>query len=139
MNQEASQLFANTTNTHWIDFVSASQFADIYMHADVAITRAGTTSLAEQKFFGLASIIVPLPVTHDQEHNARRYVQHHGDTMVIQDAHFHSHLEKALLSFKNFKKSDINLSHLRDALSTPKNKVLKTLLNIVEHKSSPVK
>jgi UDP-N-acetylglucosamine:LPS N-acetylglucosamine transferase len=54
--------------------------------ADVAITRGGTTSLAEQQLFNIHKIIVPIPRTHDQTQNAQYYVHHHGDCIVLQSS-----------------------------------------------------
>ena len=46
---------------------------NLLVKCDVAITRGGTTSLAEQEIFGIKKIIIPIPRTHDQLKNAQYY------------------------------------------------------------------
>jgi UDP-N-acetylglucosamine:LPS N-acetylglucosamine transferase len=50
---------------------------EYYLNSDIAITRAGTTSLAEQQLFDLKLIMIPIPWTHDQKDNAKWYVKNH--------------------------------------------------------------
>lgn len=57
----------------------------LYRHADIALVRAGTTTLAEAKMFDLPLIMVPLPITHDQQSNAMRYVDNYWDISLDQD------------------------------------------------------
>ncbi len=58
------------------DFLSQKAIGELYLTSDIAITRAGTTSLAEQELFDLKLLMIPIPRTHDQLDNAKRYVQH---------------------------------------------------------------
>lgn len=53
-------------------------------HADIAVTRAGTTSLAEQDLFGCKLLIVPLIVSHDQYTNAMYYVKNKDALLIKQ-------------------------------------------------------
>ena len=71
---------------------------------DVAITRAGTTSLAEEKLFGLKLIMIPIPWTHDQLRNAEYYEKHHGDILVKQDDSFLLELPGAVEKVQGYKK-----------------------------------
>ena len=57
---------------------------ELFAICDIAITRGGTTSLAEQNLYDIKQIIVPIPRTHDQYDNAKRYVQHKKDIMIDQ-------------------------------------------------------
>lgn len=57
----------------------------LYAHADMAIVRGGTTTLAECKLFDLPLVIVPLPVTHDQAKNAHYYVEQYQDKCLSQN------------------------------------------------------
>jgi UDP-N-acetylglucosamine--N-acetylmuramyl-(pentapeptide) pyrophosphoryl-undecaprenol N-acetylglucosamine transferase len=57
----------------------------LYAHADIAIVRGGTTTLAECKLFDLPLVIVPLPVTHDQTKNAQYYVENYDDICISQN------------------------------------------------------
>lgn len=48
---------------------------------------------------------MPIPRTHDQYDNAKRYVRVHNDVMINQrDADFESQLGNAIKHFKGFKK-----------------------------------
>ena len=53
------------------------EMGEYYLNSDIAITRAGTTSLAEQQLFDLKLIMIPIPWTHDQKDNAKWYVKNH--------------------------------------------------------------
>ena len=100
-----------------------------YNICDIAITRGGTTSLAEQKLYDLKQIIVPIPRTHDQYDNAKRYVRVHSDIMVNQrDNDFESQLANAIQYFKGFKK--VRIQKDKKAIITEAKKVIwETLLH----------
>ena len=85
------------------------------MRSDIAITRAGTTSLAEQDLFDLKLIMVPIPRTHDQFANAKRYVEQRANLLA------------ELLKLKNFKKT-ITQKDIKTAISEPKNQILSDML-----------
>ena len=79
-NQEYD--FSAHANMHWLWFCSQEDMAAILSIADMSITRAGTTSLAEQQLFNIKKIIVPISRTHDQYNNAQRYHKHHHDIVI---------------------------------------------------------
>jgi UDP-N-acetylglucosamine:LPS N-acetylglucosamine transferase len=92
-------------NVSCYDFLTQKEMGEHYTSADIAITRAGTTSLAEQELFDLKLIMVPIPRTHDQKDNAKRYVKHHEGILLEQDdSKFLKKLEKTLISLKSYKK-----------------------------------
>lgn len=71
----------------------------------MAITRAGTTSLAEQELFDLQLVMIPIPWTHDQLQNARRYVEHKKGILIQQDdPEFIAQLTSTLRSLVGYKK-----------------------------------
>ncbi|MBP7062019.1 hypothetical protein KA037_03800 [Patescibacteria group bacterium] len=77
--------------------------------ADIAITRAGTTSLAELKLYNLKLIIIPIPWTHDQKDNALRYNKQHEDIVLDQKKHnFTSTLDFTVQQHKGFHKKPYN-------------------------------
>ena len=77
----------------------------LYNTCDIAITRGGTTSLAEQKLYDLKQIIIPIPWTHDQYDNANWYVRRYNDISINQRDHdFEQQLANAIKYFKGFKK-----------------------------------
>jgi len=105
MNEEMSTLFDKFPHVHTYGFLSQKEMGNLYNMCDITITRGGTTSLAEQKLYDLKQIIVPIPRTHDQYDNAKRYVRVHNDVMINQrDQDFESQLANAIKHFKGFKK-----------------------------------
>ncbi|MBU0627375.1 hypothetical protein KKG31_02130 [Patescibacteria group bacterium] len=71
------------------------------------MTRAGTTSLAEQKLYDMKLFIVPIAWTHDQYDNAKYYVQKHKDLLIDQrDPKFEEHLVKAFRQNVGYHKTD---------------------------------
>lgn len=106
MNTEMSTLFDKFTHVHTYGFLSQKEMGALYNMCDIAITRGGTTSLAEQKLYDMKQIIVPIPRTHDQYDNAKRYVKHYNDIMINQRDHdFETQLANAIKYFKKFKKT----------------------------------
>lgn len=99
-NFHLQKMFEAFSHVHVIDFASQELMGEIYRIADIAITRGGTTSLAEQKIFGLKSLIIPLPWTHDQLKNAQRYHRHHHDVILLQDENLSLHLQTTLQSLQ---------------------------------------
>lgn len=108
--------------------LSQVQMGEIYRHADVVITRAGTTSLAEQQLFGVQQIVVPLDVTHDQADNARRYHQHHSAIVIQDDSYLADHLSTSLRTLHWYKKSSVDIQPLRHQCQYAKNIIAQYIL-----------
>lgn len=105
LNEEMSTAFDKFPNVQVYGFLSQKEMGQLYANCDIAITRAGTTSLAEQKLYDLKQIIIPIPRTHDQYDNARRYVRQYNDVSINQrDEDFEVQLAKAIKHFKGYKK-----------------------------------
>ena len=105
LSQEMSTKFAKFPNVYTKGFVSQKEMGKLYDFCDIAITRGGTTSLAEQKLYDMKQIIIPIPWTHDQYDNAQRYVQHHNDIMINQrDKGFDINILNTLIKLRNFTK-----------------------------------
>ena len=82
---------------------------ELYQKADICLARGGTTSLAEQKLFNIKSLIVPIPRTHDQMDNAKRYVHHYSDLLIDQTSPtFLQDMEQAFLSLVTYHKPPID-------------------------------
>ena len=106
LNNNLKPLF-DEKNVQSFDFLTQKEMGELYEISDICLARGGTTSLAEQKLFNIKSIIVPIPRTHDQKDNGKRYETHFGDILLDQDSPtFLQDMEKVFLSLKNFKKSD---------------------------------
>lgn len=106
LNQDLAQLFSDFPNVETLAFVSQKEIGRLYLQSDIAITRAGTTSLAEQELFDMKLLMIPIPRTHDQLDNAKRYVEH-KDWILIQqdDPDFLQQLKNHLFALQSFKKS----------------------------------
>lgn len=104
-NTGLKSLFEGLSNTTCYDFVSQKEMGGLLSLCDAAITRAGTTSLAEEKLFWLKLVIVPIPWTHDQLRNAEYYMKRHGDLLVKQDDSFLLNLPIALDVITKHKKN----------------------------------
>ena len=106
LNQDLAQLFSDFPNVETLAFVSQKEIGHLYLQSDIAITRAGTTSLAEQELFDLKLLMIPIPRTHDQLDNAKRYVEHKNWILIQQnDPDFLDQLKNHLLALQSFKKS----------------------------------
>jgi UDP-N-acetylglucosamine:LPS N-acetylglucosamine transferase len=75
-------VFPQASNIHRLGFCSQQDMATVLDLADMSITRAGTTSLAEQQLFAIKKIIIPISWTHDQYTNAQRYHTQHQDILI---------------------------------------------------------
>jgi UDP-N-acetylglucosamine:LPS N-acetylglucosamine transferase len=105
LNQEMSTQFAKFPNVHIKGFLTQQEMGSLYNLCDIAITRGGTTSLAEQKLYDMKQIIIPIPRTHDQYDNAQWYVDHHEDIMINQrDKGFEINILNALIKLRTFTK-----------------------------------
>lgn len=104
-NMDMSTLFDKFPHVHVYTFISQKEMWELYNICDIAITRGGTTSLAEQKLYDMKQIIIPIPRTHDQYDNAKWYVRYHNDSMLNQrDNDFEFQLSNAIKHFRGFKK-----------------------------------
>lgn len=104
LNSELKPLFSQK-NIHIFDFLSQKEMGEVYQISDICLARGGTTSLAEQKLFNIKSIIVPIPRTHDQMDNAKRYVHHYQDLLLDQTSlTFLSEMQTAFLSLLHYQK-----------------------------------
>lgn len=129
LNKDIKSLFNDIDNVHTFDFVSQKEMWTLCYLSDISITRAGTTSLAEQKLYDMKLLMIPIPWTHDQYDNADYYVKKYWDIMVDQrDEQFLTKLWMTIRKFKNFKKKSINKNKLEE-ISVAKEKIIKEILN----------
>lgn len=80
--ENQSFAFPDKANIHRLGFCSQQDMARVLSIADMSMTRAGTTSLAEQQLFNIKKIIVPISWTHDQYTNAARYQKKQHDIVI---------------------------------------------------------
>jgi UDP-N-acetylglucosamine:LPS N-acetylglucosamine transferase len=100
--------FDKFPNVKIYGFINQEDMGKLLHSHDIAITRGGTTSLAEQKLYDMKQIIIPIPWTHDQYDNAQWYVQNHKDIMLNQrDDGFEVNLINALIKLRKFHKEPV--------------------------------
>lgn len=129
LNQEISTELDKFPTVRSYSFLSQKEMGELFAICDIAITRWGTTSLAEQHLYDLKQIIVPIPRTHDQYDNAKRYVQHKKDIMIDQrDVGFHIKMIKALMKLRTFKKKERDIDR-QAVVSRAKEIIIKSLLS----------
>ena len=128
LNKDIKHLFEWLDNVHTFDFLSQKEMWTLYYLCDLAITRAGTTSLAEQKLYDMKILMIPIPWTHDQYDNADYYVKKYGDIMIDQkDDQFLTKLWMTIRKFKSFKKKSINKNKLEE-ISIAKEKIVREII-----------
>lgn len=100
--------YTNVTIKH---LITQKEMWEILFETDIAVTRAGTTSLAEQALFDCKLIIIPLIVSHDQKNNALHYVKHNDALMINQhqalvlNENFVRNLWETLETYGTYKKN----------------------------------
>ncbi|MCF7834788.1 glycosyltransferase [Candidatus Gracilibacteria bacterium] len=130
LNKDIKNLFKDLDNVYTFDFLSQKEMGTLCFMCDLAITRAGTTSLAEQKLYDMKIIMIPIPWTHDQYDNAKYYVKKYGDILVDQkDEQFLTKLSVSIRKYKNFKKKIPNRDRLEE-ISIAKEKIVREILNV---------
>ena len=67
-----------------MDFLSAMEFA--YSVADLAVTRAGATTVAELMYFRLPAIICPYPYAHEHQFANAKILEDKGCALVIKES-----------------------------------------------------
>ena len=128
LNKETWKLFENFKNVTCHDFLSQKEMWEYYLNSDIAITRAWTTSLAEQNLFDLKLIMIPIPWTHDQKDTAKWYVKNYNWILIDQDdPKFIEELQNTLLSLKSYKKS-LSSKDRKKEISIAKEKILNAIL-----------
>ena len=117
-------------NIHVFEFVSQKEMWALCASCDIAITRAGTTSLAEQKMYDMKLFIVPIAWTHDQYQNAERYQTNHWD--VFLDQRHEDFINKLVLELKKHKefKKELKHNNKTEIIHAAKDKVWEALLDV---------
>lgn len=109
--------FKKFSNVAVYEFVTQRKMGEIMTHIDIAVTRAWATTLWELTFFGIHSIIVPLPNSagNHQEENAKYF-----EKVYWSDILWENNLDEKLLSklikYSYLRKSWLNLWWFFNAL-----------------------
>jgi len=128
-NQDLKSRFDSFKNVHIFDFVSQQDMWLLLKFCDMSLTRAWTTSLAEQKLYNLKIVMVPIPRTHDQYDNAKFYVQKYDDILLdSNDPNYKENMLSTFTKFQNFKKEKVTKDILAE-ISVAKDKIVKALIS----------
>jgi len=128
-NQDLKSKFDSFKNVHIFDFVSQQDMWLLLKFCDMSLTRAWTTSLAEQKLYNLKIVMVPIPRTHDQYDNAKFYVQKYDDILLdSNDPNYKENILSTFTKFQNFKKEKVTKDILAE-ISVAKDKIVKALIS----------
>lgn len=128
-NYDLRPKFDSFKNVYVFDFLSQQDMWIVLKYCDMSLTRAGTTSLAEQKLFDIKIVMVPIPWTHDQYDNAKFYVQKYDDILLDStDENYEKNMLDIFTKYQNFKKESTNKDILSE-ISVAKEKIVQTLLN----------
>lgn len=130
LSKDVDTLFSLYDNVIVLDFLTPAQLTLCYQYCDIALTRAGTTSLAEQKLRDMLLIMVPIPRTHDQSTNAQRYVEHYGDIMIKQNETLPYQFDKVFTALRAYSKTITHDPTSRlHVIQQPKEKIIQTLFS----------
>ena len=94
------------------DFVDQKTLWKIYKKTDIAITRAGATTLWELNNFGIHSIIIPLKnsAANHQQSNAEYFNEKFGSNILDEEHNLSLEIFRLLQQFKELRKSGLNLN-----------------------------
>jgi UDP-N-acetylglucosamine--N-acetylmuramyl-(pentapeptide) pyrophosphoryl-undecaprenol N-acetylglucosamine transferase len=94
------------------DFVDQKTLWKIYKKTDIAITRAGATTLWELNNFGIHSIIIPLKnsAANHQQSNAEYFNENFGSNILDEEHNLSLEMFRLLQQFKALRKSGLNLN-----------------------------
>ncbi len=127
-NQDMKNSFDQYQNIHVFDFITQQDMWLLLKNCDISLTRAGTTSLAEQKLYNLKIVMVPIPRTHDQYANAKFYVKKYDDILLdSKDEKYKKNMLDIFKKYKKFKKKDTKKDILSE-IRVAKDEIIKSIL-----------
>ena len=110
-NQHFKKDFRRYENVRTYDFISQVELWKILKQTDIAITRAGATTLWELTAFGIHSIIIPLSESagNHQEKNALYFHKNYGSDILNEKDSLDENIFRKLEKYKNLRKNWLNL------------------------------
>ncbi|MDD3120596.1 MAG: UDP-N-acetylglucosamine--N-acetylmuramyl-(pentapeptide) pyrophosphoryl-undecaprenol N-acetylglucosamine transferase [Candidatus Gracilibacteria bacterium] len=98
------------------EFVSQEQFAEIYAKTDIAISRAGATTLFELENFGILTFIIPLKgsANDHQFYNALEFEKR--GNLVFTEESLNNNLLNKLLKYNHYKKNPDFVPNYKETL-----------------------
>jgi len=100
------------------DFVDQKTLGKIYKKTDIAITRAGATTLWELNNFWIHSIIIPLKNSagNHQQSNAEYFSENFGSNILDEEHNLSLEMFRFIQQYKDLRKSGLNLNNFFSAL-----------------------
>lgn len=118
--------FSQFSNVTIYDFVSQKQLWEIYKKTDIAITRAGATTLWELYFFGIHSIIIPLDgsAQNHQVINAQYFQKHFWSDVLFESWKLNLEIFRLLNKYKDLRKTGLNMKNFSYALEKIRSEII---------------
>ncbi len=130
-NERWKTYYNISNNINIYAFVDQKKMWELLYICDISICRGGTTTLAEQKLFGLKQLIVPIPRTHDQSKNAKYYQDKFDDIYINQDKITNilgNNIYNKIVWLKEFRKNEVNLEDIRSKIIIAKEIICNELI-----------
>jgi UDP-N-acetylglucosamine--N-acetylmuramyl-(pentapeptide) pyrophosphoryl-undecaprenol N-acetylglucosamine transferase len=120
------EAFQGFHNVKLYDFISQEDLWAVYKKTDIALTRAGATTLWELYFFGIHSIIIPLKTAaqNHQETNAHYFKKEFWSDILDEENRLNLEIFRLLSKYKDLRKAKLNLKHFFYALEKIKEEIL---------------
>lgn len=117
-NMHFRESFKSFPNVIAHDFITQKRLWKIYKNVDIAITRAGATSLWELNNFWIHSIIIPLPesASNHQLENAKYFLEKFWSDIVYESNNMWLEIFRLLQKYKELRKVWLNLDNFFEPL-----------------------
>ncbi|ATU05279.1 hypothetical protein BKN14_02375 [Candidatus Gracilibacteria bacterium HOT-871] len=111
-NTHFKKSFEKYDNVRTFDFISQKDLGKILKQTDIAITRAGATTLWELAMFGIHSLIIPLTESagNHQMANAEFFHNKFGSDILDENNNLEKNILEKLTKYKNLRKAGLNLN-----------------------------
>lgn len=118
-------VFEKYGNVTLHDFVSQEELWEIYQKTDIALSRWGATTLWELYFFGIHTIIIPLPSSaqNHQALNAAYFQQNFGSDVLEESSQLNLDIFRLLSKYKDLRKTGLNMKNFFYALEKIKEEI----------------
>lgn len=118
--------FEKYNNVTLYDFIDQEALGSLYQKTDIALSRGGATTLWELYFFGIHTIIVPLPGSA-QDHqvlNAKYFHEQFESDILYESPELNLEIFRLLNKYKDLRKNDLNLKNFLFALKEIKKNIM---------------
>jgi undecaprenyldiphospho-muramoylpentapeptide beta-N-acetylglucosaminyltransferase len=95
------------------------QMGAAFASADLAVCRAGASTLGELPFFRLPAILVPYPYSWRYQHTNAEFLVHHGGAILLKDQDLMEHLLNEITCLINDPAKLMKMSSCMQSLAQP--------------------